>query len=155
MKRFLNHTQRRITVGRAPPDEWSARRRDLYLSTYNTHKRQTSLPLAGIEPLISTGKWPQTHGLRPRGHWDRLLELITNCKPRIAVDYFNVNSNFLVITPQLSYFLCHKLYYVQVEHINVRHSVVFDIWYGKRRAVKHNCLLITQSAFLYTCSRNM
>ena len=99
MKRFLNHTQRRITVGRAPPDEWSARRRDLYLSTYNTHKRQTSLPLAGIEPLISTGKWPQTHGLRPRGHWDRLLELITNCKPRIAVDYFNVNSNFMVITP--------------------------------------------------------
>jgi len=28
---FLDHTQRRITVGRTPLDEWSARRRDLYL----------------------------------------------------------------------------------------------------------------------------
>jgi len=29
--RFLDHTQRRTTVGRTPLDEWSARRRDLYL----------------------------------------------------------------------------------------------------------------------------
>ena len=27
--RFLDHTQRRITVSRTPPEEWSARRRDL------------------------------------------------------------------------------------------------------------------------------
>ena len=33
----LTHT----TVCRTPLDEWSARRRDLYLSTYNTHKRET------------------------------------------------------------------------------------------------------------------
>jgi len=26
---FLDHTQRRSTVGRTPLDEWSARRRDL------------------------------------------------------------------------------------------------------------------------------
>ena len=29
---FLDHTQRRSTVGRTPLDEWSARRRDLYLA---------------------------------------------------------------------------------------------------------------------------
>ena len=29
---FLDHTQRRTTVGRTPLDEWSARRRDLYLT---------------------------------------------------------------------------------------------------------------------------
>jgi len=29
--RFVDHTQRRTTVGRTPLDEWSARRRDLYL----------------------------------------------------------------------------------------------------------------------------
>jgi len=29
--RFLDHTQRRATVGRTPLDVWSARRRDLYL----------------------------------------------------------------------------------------------------------------------------
>jgi len=28
---FQDHTQRRSTVGRSPLDEWSARRRDLYL----------------------------------------------------------------------------------------------------------------------------
>jgi hypothetical protein len=37
--KFLDHTQRRITVGRTPLDEWSARRRDLYLTTHNTHDR--------------------------------------------------------------------------------------------------------------------
>jgi len=34
----------RITLGRTPLGEWSARYRDLYLSTHNTHKRQTSNP---------------------------------------------------------------------------------------------------------------
>ena len=37
--RFLGHTQRRTTVGRTPLDEWSARRRDLYLTTHNTHNK--------------------------------------------------------------------------------------------------------------------
>jgi len=37
---FLDHTQWRITFGRTPLDEWSARRRDLYLTTHNTHNRQ-------------------------------------------------------------------------------------------------------------------
>ena len=37
--RFLDHTPRRTTVGRTPLDEWSARRRDLYLTTDNTHNK--------------------------------------------------------------------------------------------------------------------
>jgi hypothetical protein len=37
--RFLDHTQRRATVGRTPLDEGSVRRRDLYLTTHNTHNR--------------------------------------------------------------------------------------------------------------------
>ena len=36
----LDHTQRRITVGRTPLDEWSACRKDLYLTTHNTHNKQ-------------------------------------------------------------------------------------------------------------------
>jgi len=39
--RFLDHIQRRTTVSRTPLVEWSARRRDLYLTTHNTHNRQT------------------------------------------------------------------------------------------------------------------
>jgi hypothetical protein len=34
----------RLTLGRTPLDKWSARRRDLYLTTHNTHKRETSMP---------------------------------------------------------------------------------------------------------------
>jgi hypothetical protein len=35
--RFLDHTQRRATVGRTPLDEWSARHKDLYLTIHNKH----------------------------------------------------------------------------------------------------------------------
>ena len=58
--RFPDHTQRRTTVGRTPLDEGSARRRDLYLTTHNTHNRQTSLPQVGFEPTIPGSQWPQT-----------------------------------------------------------------------------------------------
>ena len=46
------------TVGRTPLDEWSARRRYLYLTTHN---RQTSMPPAGFEPAIPASERPQTH----------------------------------------------------------------------------------------------
>jgi hypothetical protein len=36
--RFLNHTQRRATVGRTPLDEWSARRWDFYMTTHTKDK---------------------------------------------------------------------------------------------------------------------
>jgi hypothetical protein len=58
--RFLDHTQRRITVGRTSLDKWSDRRRDLFLTTHNTHNRQTSMPPVGFEPKISAGERPQT-----------------------------------------------------------------------------------------------
>jgi len=39
LTRFLDHIQRRVTVGRNPLDEWSVHRIDLYLTTHNNHKR--------------------------------------------------------------------------------------------------------------------
>ena len=63
LSRMNDHTQRRTTVGRTPLDEWSAPRRDLYLTTHNTHNRQTSMPPAGFEPTISAGERPQTYAL--------------------------------------------------------------------------------------------
>jgi hypothetical protein len=61
--RTLDHTQRR----RTPLDERSARRRDLYLTTHNTHNRQISLPPppppVGFEPTILAGEPPQTYPL--------------------------------------------------------------------------------------------
>ena len=61
--RLLDHTQRRTTVGRTPLDDWLARRRDLYLTKYNTHNRQTSVLQVGFEPVISAGVRPQTYTL--------------------------------------------------------------------------------------------
>ena len=55
---FLDHTQRRTTVGMTPLDERSARRRDLYLTTHDTHNRQISMPPVGFEPTISAGERP-------------------------------------------------------------------------------------------------
>jgi hypothetical protein len=45
-------TPRHTTHGRTPLDEWSAWCRDFYLTTCNTHKRQTSTPPAGLESMI-------------------------------------------------------------------------------------------------------
>jgi hypothetical protein len=60
--RFLDHTQRRTTVGTTPLDQWSARHRDLYL-THNTHNRQTCMPPVGFEPTITAWERPQTYAL--------------------------------------------------------------------------------------------
>jgi hypothetical protein len=53
---------RHITLGRTQ-DEWSARCRYLYLTTHSTHKRQTSMSLAGLEPAIPATKRPQPQAL--------------------------------------------------------------------------------------------
>ena len=54
-------TLRHTTLGRTALDEWSARCRDLYPTTHNTHKRQTSTPAMGFESTIPASEWPQTH----------------------------------------------------------------------------------------------
>jgi hypothetical protein len=56
--RFLDHTQRRTTVGRTPLDKWSARRRDVYLTTLNTDKHPC--PLWDSNP-----QFQQVSGRRP------------------------------------------------------------------------------------------
>ena len=58
-------TLRHFTLGRTPLDECTARRRDLYLTTHSIHKRQTSIPPAGFEPVIPASERPQTHALDP------------------------------------------------------------------------------------------
>ena len=62
--RFLDHTQRRTTVGRTLLQEGSVRRRDLYLTTHNIHSRRTSMPPVGFEPTISVDERPQIYALR-------------------------------------------------------------------------------------------
>jgi len=72
---FLDHTQRSTTVGRTPLDEWSVRRRDLYLTTQNTHNRQTSVLPGGIGTHDPSRRAAVDLRLSPRGHWDRLIRI--------------------------------------------------------------------------------
>jgi len=58
--RFLDHTQRRTTGSKTPLDEWSASRRDLYLTTHDTHNRQISMPRWDSNPQSQ-----QASGRRP------------------------------------------------------------------------------------------
>jgi hypothetical protein len=79
--RFLDHSQRRTTVGRTPLDEWLARRRDLYLTTHTTHTRERH-PWPRWD---SSSQFQQASGRRPttytaRGHWDRQTMGIGNFK---------------------------------------------------------------------------
>ena len=60
---LIHEVSRRTTVGRTPLDEWSARHRELYLTTHNTHNRQTSMPPVGIEPTAPAGERLQTYAL--------------------------------------------------------------------------------------------
>ena len=69
---FLDHTQRRTTIGRTPLDEWSARRRDLYLTTLTTNIHDAG----GIRTHILSRRAAADFGLRPRGHWDRRCTLL-------------------------------------------------------------------------------
>jgi hypothetical protein len=70
--RFLDHIQRRTTIGRTPLDEWSARRWDLYLTTHNTCNRQTNIHAPdGLRTLNLSRQAAADPRLRPRGHWDR------------------------------------------------------------------------------------
>jgi hypothetical protein len=62
--RLHDHTHMiHTTVGRTPLDEGSARHRDLYLTTHNTHNRQTYMPPVGFEPMILVSERPKTDAL--------------------------------------------------------------------------------------------
>ena len=67
-------TLRHTTLNRNPLNEWSERIRDLYLTTNNPHKRQTSMSPAGFEPAIQ-----QASGCSPCGHWDLPSSLYISC----------------------------------------------------------------------------
>ena len=70
--RFLDHTKRRTTLGRTPLDEWSARRRDLYQTTHNTHNRHPSIHApGGIRTYNLSRRATVDLHLRPRSDWER------------------------------------------------------------------------------------
>jgi hypothetical protein len=73
---FLDHAKRRSTVGRTPLDEWSARRRDLYLTTHDTHNRQNIHAPGGIRSNDLSRRAAPDLRLRRRGYWNRRIFFI-------------------------------------------------------------------------------
>jgi hypothetical protein len=93
--RFLDHTQQRTTVGRTHLDEWSAHRKDLYLTTQ--HSQQTNIYAPGGN---------QTHDLSRRAAADlrhQFLKLYL-LKPTGHVMHHQFNIQQLYALPTL--FIC-------------------------------------------------
>jgi hypothetical protein len=105
--RFLDHT-RLITVGRTPLDEWSARSRDLYLRTHNTHNRQISMSPVGFEPTISAGERPQTYALdRAANGTDRH---IIHLRPK-----YSRQTPSAYVSPSMAGLLLHTCYIIWLD----------------------------------------
>jgi hypothetical protein len=65
-------TLRHTTVGRTPLDEWATRRRDIYLTTHNTHTTFGDIRTRNLsKPEAADPR------LRPRGHLDQQCRHIT------------------------------------------------------------------------------
>ena len=77
-------TLRHTTFDRTPLDEWSARRRDLYLTTHSTHNRQTSMPPGGIRTHNLSRRAAADLRLWPRGYWDWHYYLLKNKIPILS-----------------------------------------------------------------------
>ena len=88
--RFLDHTQRRTTIGRTPSDEWLARRRDLYLTTHKFRSRQISIQPVGFELTISAGERPKTYALDCAVNWTaKYIHYIKYITIRVCVEKKN------------------------------------------------------------------
>ena len=70
-------TLRPTTLCMTPPEEWSARRRDVYLTTYNTHETDFYAP-GGIQTRNLSKRAAADPRLCPRGHQYRCLLLYVN-----------------------------------------------------------------------------
>jgi hypothetical protein len=58
-----SYSFRRTTLGRTPLEEWSALHKDVYLTSHNTHARNTPKSPEGFAPAIPPSERLQTHAL--------------------------------------------------------------------------------------------
>ena len=130
--RFLDHKQRRTTFGRTPLDEWEARCTDLYLTTHNTHKRETSMPPAGFEPTISAGERPKNHALDRAVtcsymyacNFNCIFFLYIKCSKSVLITMCNFNIHSPCIANKFSEYNQHDATFINL-FISVRRSACF------------------------------
>ena len=126
---MITHTGH-TTFDRTPLDKWSARRKDLYLTTHKPHKRETPMPPAGLESTIPARQRLQNHAFHcaatrigksspRRANWNAITEKTTlsmpantiNCKNRrrkigvLQIKFNRTSKHDAITTPDNSYTL--------------------------------------------------
>ena len=113
-------TLRHTTGGRTPLDEWSASRRDLYLTTHNTYKETHIHAPGGIRTRNPSKLAAADRRLRPRGDWERRKCHILNLK--------------------------YPLVYIGIRHCLQRNNLSFPAYYrGKWGNSYYKLIIITGS----------
>jgi hypothetical protein len=160
--RFLDHTQRRTTVGRTPLDEWSARRRDVYLTTHTQNSHETNIHTPGGNRTRNLSRRVVADlRLRPCGHWDRRLKGVHGSNTKLMTGMFNLNiclieSFYPLLKPfcwdktlrlnnKVAFFLSFKCKY---NSTNIRPAVKILIVMRRLVAVGY-CLLSSQNNLKY------
>jgi len=107
LTRFLDHNHTHTTLGRTPLDEWSARQRDLSLTTHSTHKKQTSMLSASFEPTISAGEWPQRDASDRVATGTGSTQSITTCKCSSVQDLHYLKKQIIFVSSSDNMSLTH------------------------------------------------
>jgi hypothetical protein len=118
----IRHTH---TAGRTPLDEWSARRRDLYLTTQTLSRDKHPCP-AGIRTHDPSKRSAADPRLRPRDHWDRHTHTHTHTHTRT--------------TPVSSSMIWQSWYYIESRAIVIQFPAA-SCYFTPRR-FQHNHLLL-------------
>jgi hypothetical protein len=108
------------TLGGTPLDEWSARRRDLYVTTHNTHKRQTSMTPEEIRTRNPTKPAAADPRLRQRDHWE--LSSGNTCYSSIL----NLSSSHWL--PQNMKKKLHRTVFFLLFHVGVKLGRSHEVW---------------------------
>jgi hypothetical protein len=123
----LRHT----ILGRTPLDEWPACRRDLYLTTDNTHKGQTSMPPRGIRTHNPRKRAAVVDPrLRPRDHWDRLCTAWLS----LTIHYSDTIIWFVTVESDLPVSTLNKSY-INIWRITSGRETIHALCMGTRTAL--------------------
>jgi hypothetical protein len=151
-------TLRHTTIGRTPLNEWSARRRDLYLTTPHSHNRK-SPSQEEFGPSIPVRDKPQTHALERAlsrtGHltwhcsiWNTNASLNTKEGKKSAT--LSHSFNFFYILSFRVYFSSHQVLLPICTSIATLYIVVSQI-FGCVTKVCYVCVCLTQLCLLAAC----
>jgi len=127
--RFLDHIQRRITVGRTPLDEWSSRRKR-HLPENTQHSQQINIHApGGIRTHDLSRRAAADLRLRPRGHCDRLSKRILSLKSHLYFPQTEYYSSILGSRRIYIYIYIYIFTYAYTRCITSMRHVAVGAWY--------------------------